>query len=414
MSRKRILVVTSIIVIVIVALVAYYSFFIRPGPASPIVIGVALPFSPPGDYKAGSLMLEAIKMAVEEINQAGGVLGRNLTVKWEDTKGLPEEGVAAVERLITLDGANVVIGAWHSSVSNAINDICEKYNIINIQAASWANEITAEHFKTTFRIAQYNDEIAQRIIVPFLRDYGFKNVAILAESTDFGMGVADAVKKEIERLGLNITVHVITYETGSSDLSPWLLNIKAITPPVQIVINSASGYPNTYLVHKQAWETGLCPSAMILGSWDYPALPDFWEINKQYGVGALYAAFEHPAFPLPPRAQEFARRFKERTGVEVPYYAYLHYDAVYLYAEAVKKAGTTNTDEVIKILENIKFEGTLGTISFETSPEPGPVWHQWTGHPAFVCQLTAVNQPASNSTIVWPKEYATGELKWPP
>ena len=93
------------------------------------------------------------------------------------------------------------------------------------------------------------------------------------------------------------------------------------------------------------------------------------------------------------------------------------YDAVYLLADAITKAGSTDPKAIIAALEDIKYTGTLGDYWFEyTSKNPVPagvpawMWHQWPTPNVFMIQYTEANQPASQANIVWPRERATGPL----
>src|SRR5262252_5458549 len=84
--------------------------------ADPIKVGWVGPLSPPGGYAEGALMKQAAEIAAEEINAKGGVLGRPIQLIAQDTRGKPEEGTAAAERLISQDKVVAITGEFHSSV----------------------------------------------------------------------------------------------------------------------------------------------------------------------------------------------------------------------------------------------------------------------------------------------------------
>src|SRR5215469_12323731 len=97
--------------------------------AQPIVIGEVGPLSPPGGYEDGKLMLDAAQMAIDEINKAGGVLGRQIKLVEADTRGKPEEGTAAAERLITQEKVSAIFGEFHSGVFLAEMEVAHKNGI---------------------------------------------------------------------------------------------------------------------------------------------------------------------------------------------------------------------------------------------------------------------------------------------
>src|SRR5215831_11382154 len=121
--------------------------------AEPIKIGEVGPLSPPGGYEDGKLMLDAAKLAEEEINAAGGVLGRPIKVIEADTRGKPEEGTAAAERLITQEKVVAIFGEFHSGVFLAEMEVAHKNGIPILAVDVWANKITAKGYSEVFRVA---------------------------------------------------------------------------------------------------------------------------------------------------------------------------------------------------------------------------------------------------------------------
>ena len=122
----------------------------------PINIGVVLPMSPPGAYASGNPMWWAALQAVEEVNEAGGILGREVVAILGDTRGVPEEARAATERLITKDKVVGVIGNYHSSCALAQIDLFRDHNVPYIGAEPWADDVTAKGYKQVFRISITN------------------------------------------------------------------------------------------------------------------------------------------------------------------------------------------------------------------------------------------------------------------
>ncbi|TMJ06714.1 MAG: ABC transporter substrate-binding protein, partial [Bacillati bacterium ANGP1] len=112
------------------------------GAAVPIKLGWVGPLSPPGDYAQGEILKNAGIMATEEINARGGVLGRPIEVVYEDTSGRPEQGTAAMERLLTQQRVAAVFGEYHSSVALAEIELAHIAGIPWVGVDVWANKIT--------------------------------------------------------------------------------------------------------------------------------------------------------------------------------------------------------------------------------------------------------------------------------
>ncbi|MBV8602796.1 MAG: ABC transporter substrate-binding protein, partial [Candidatus Eremiobacteraeota bacterium] len=110
----------------------------------PVVIGLAVPLSPPGDVTAGQLIRRGAELGVEYVNtQMKGVLGRDVTLAVEDDMGQPEAGVAAYRRLVNDKHAVAVTGSFHSSVQLAINEVAKDVGVPTIATQASAADITA-------------------------------------------------------------------------------------------------------------------------------------------------------------------------------------------------------------------------------------------------------------------------------
>ena len=118
--------VTAKLAVLIGGIVIASSQFIgAPRAADPIKVGWVGPLSPPGGYAEGALMKQAAQLAADEINAQGGVLGRQIQVIFADTRGKPEEGTAAAERLISQEKVVAITGQFHSSVFAAVVEVAQ-------------------------------------------------------------------------------------------------------------------------------------------------------------------------------------------------------------------------------------------------------------------------------------------------
>ncbi|WP_019121170.1 ABC transporter substrate-binding protein [Brevibacillus massiliensis] len=372
-----------------------------------IKIGGIGPLTPPGSPVLGQEMQQAMELAVDEINQKGGVLGKKLQLFYEDSAGSPEKGQSAMEKLTKKEQVVAVAGEGHSSAALAEMEVAKRENIPFIVAEAWSDTITEKGYKQVFRIAPNNSMFSKRI-VEFVEFAGFRQVAILAEDSDWGIGNVDLLKKQLTEKG--ITFKSVIVDRNTKDFVPQLLELKKGFEP-DIILNIMTGV-GSYLVVKQAHELGISPSAktaMLMGGAD-AAYPEIWENTGEAAKYVIWQAPYHPKAKFTDLTQPMVKAFEEKFGRK-PTYAALHaYDCILLLADAITRAGSIESDKIIQALEETSLTGTRGTISFPL--ESGVDYHNWLPALLFV-QYTQENQDPDDAEILFPKDVATAEYLKP-
>jgi len=365
--------------------------------AAEIKIGLVTPLSAPGDYEAGKINVQTVELAVDELNRKGGILGSKVVLVKADDEGKPAVGVTAVQRVIGNDKVSAIVGAWHGSVALAQAKIADKMAVPMFFHYSWPDDLTTMHSNYVFRVSPYNSQIAN-LLIPFVIQKGFKNIAVLHETTAYGTGFADAFVKAAKEKGINMVQKGFPAE--SQDLKPQLLELKAMkTKPDLLVVSSV--YQAMYLIPKQAYEVGLAPDTKILAGWDYPGWsPEWWEVMGEKGVGVMYPTFYSSKLKLMSLGEQFKKAFTEKYKFEPPIYAYFLYDEVMIIADGMTRAKSSDPKKLAEALKSTRFNGTTGAITFER--KDGPVWNQWTGHQLFVLQLNAFKQAGKDAAIIYP------------
>ena len=370
----------------------------------PVKIGVLTPLSPPGDAAAGQFIVRGAKMAAEEINGPGGVLGgRKIELVIEDDSGTPEKGVAGLRKLASQDKVSAVIGQFHSSVMEAVQDLAEQLKIPVFSTQASAKGITEKHLTYTFR-THVIDPVRVQAWNRFIQQQGFKRVAIIAENTDYGIGLSDETKKQFAASGIKAELKSIIFDRAVVDLTPQLLEIKSWKP--DLVINVGVGTP-AYLILKQASDVGLFPATPMLVSYDMPARPEFWKNLGDKGTFTTFIAYYHPTMKLTPRGEAFRTRYRAEFKEEPVYGALNAYAQIMLIADAINLAKSDKPDDIVKALLANKFTGWNGTITFPRGD--GPYWQQWTP-PMLFMQYTKADMPFAEARIVFPPDLKTGDL----
>ena len=379
---------------------------------APITLGVLTPLSPPGDASAGQLISRGAELGAAYINGVmGGVFGPKTSCSLpatpvrlavEDDAGTPEKAVAGFRRLAAEDHAVGVWGQFHSSAMLAAAPLADELGVPFISTQASAGDITGKHFAAVFRTHAIDPDRA-RAWVSFIQAQGWHKVAMLAENTDYGIGLIEATKAEIAARKAPITLDAVLFDRTSADLTPQLLKFKAARP--DLLLNVGVGTP-AYLIAKQAHDVGLFPQAAMLGSYDFPVRPEFWKNLGPSGNYMMFISYYHPKMALSAlgkwAAVEYAKRYHD-TAI----YANLNSfgDAIIL-AEAMNQACSADPKRIIAQLERGRFDTWIGSgVTFPRAA--GLAWHQWSP-PLLILQYTTVGETYDQAPILFPPALKTG------
>ena len=379
----------------------------------PIKLGGIAPLSAPGTVVGGEAMRDAMLIAEEDINAAGGILGCDLDVVIADSEGLPEKAAAIMEKLITQDGVVGVGGGYHSSVGVASKDIADARGIPVVFAETWNDTITGDKQKYIFRIAPLSSWASSTIWKHSLLVPGIKKAAILTENTDYGIPAAQETKDGLATGGVETVVFSV--DIGTQDYAGIVERIKAEDPDTIIVLATGeAGYNFT----QQAADAGIGPQDVPFHAGQVSLESKaYWE-NVPDGNYAFVQRIGVPENLFNDTARKFSATYKERTGkAAVESYAMEAYDSIAILAQAINEAGSTDGDAIVAALESIDHDGTLGRIYFPygTGKDPSEDgkgdewWHQWPDPALTVIQYQEEGQNSGDSPIVWPDAYKTGE-----
>ena len=379
----------------------------------PIKLGGMAPLSAPGTVVGGEAMRDAMLIAEEDINAAGGVLGCDVEVVIVDTEGLPEKATAVMEKLITQDGVAAVGGGYHSSVGVASKDVADARGIPVVFAETWNDTITGDKQKYIFRIAPLSSWASATIWKHSLLTPGIEKVAILTENTDYGIPAAEETTVGLKSGGVEAVTFSV--DIGTQDYAGIVERMKAEDPDMIIVLATGeAGYNFT----QQAADAGIGPMDIPFHAGQVSLESKaYWE-NVPDGNFAFVQRIGVPENLFNEKAQNFARVYKERTGkAAVESYAMEAYDSIAILAQAINEAGSTDGDAIVAALENISHDGTLGRIYFPygTQKDPGDDgkgdewWHQWPDPALTVIQYQKEGQNSVDSPIVYPDAYKTGD-----
>lgn len=381
--------------------------------ATTVQIGVLTPLSPPGDFGAGQLMSNGAALGAAYVNTTmGGVLGecgqpaRRVQLVIEDDAGTPEKGLSGFRKLATRDRVVAVIGQFHSSVTLAVEPLADELRVPFFATQASNADITARHPIYTFRTHSIDPDRAATWLA-FFGHYGFKKVSMLAENTDYGIGLVEETKRLIAAQKSPVQLDAVVFDRATTDFTPLLLKIKASQP--DLVVNVGVGTP-AFLITKQAHDVGLFPAVPMLGSYDFPVRPEFWQNVGPGGNFFTYISYYHPAMPLTDLGKWFKEHYEARFKEPPVYTAFNSFGQVAILAQAINRACSTDGPALARALENGRFNSWNGAVTFPRGE--GPYWHQ-ASPPLVILQYTSVNQTYDKALIVWPPQMQTGTLRKP-
>ncbi len=300
-----------------------------------------------------------IRLAIGEINAAGGINGKQIEIITYDTKGESKEAGNAVTRLVTSDRVTAVLGEVASSLSLAGGAVCQQYGVPMVTPSSTNPGVTAGR-NMVFRVC-FIDPFQGFAVAKFTReDLQLDKAAILYDQAQaYSKGLRDEYKKHFEAMGGTIVADQ-AYSSGDQDFSAQLATIKASGAQAIFVPGYYTEAGNIAL---QARKLGI--TAPLLGGdgWDSEQLA---AIGKEAVEGCYYSNHYAPDQPSE-EVQAFVSKYREAYNGQTPDgLAALGYDAAKVLAEAMKRAPSLDGKDLQAALAATKdFRGVTGVISMD-------------------------------------------------
>ncbi len=332
--------------------------------ADPIKIGLSGPFTG-GSSPMGVSMRDGVKLAAEEINAKGGVLGRQIQLIERDDQADNTRGIQVTQELINKEKVVAGIGFINSGVSLAAQRFYQEAKIPVMNNVATATIIT-QQFKApefpdsyVFRTSA-NDTLQTTMMVDVaVTQRKFTKVAILADSTNYGQLGREDLEKALAKKGLK-AVAVEKYNIKDVDMTAQLL--KAKQAGAQVVMTYGIGPELAQIANgmeKLGWKVPL------VGSWTL-SMANFIDNAGKNGDGAVMPQTFIQDGNTPKR-KAFIAAYQKAYKVDriaSPVSAAQGYDSMYILAAAIKQAGTTDGPKVREALENLKdkYEGVVKTF----------------------------------------------------
>lgn len=324
--------------------------------ADPIIIGMVTESTGP-NAEAGLYQNNGAKLAVDEINQAGGVLGRPIKLVTEDNQSSNPGSVLAISKLTSAGNLTALIGTVRSTQIQAISPTVLRARLPMMMGGT-DTSLTHVNNPWIFR-ARPNDSYSAKVIA----DYGantlkLKKWAIVYSNDAFGNGGQKALTEALKAYGATPVV-VQGFQSNSQDFTPIVLAVK--NSGADIVSTYVANSPDVAIFGKQLRQLGV--KAQWVGS---PSMST--ETALKLAGDALYGSYSIADFTADssPEAKAYAQKYRATYKLDPDLYSAWPYDSVKLLALAIKNANSTKPDDIAKALRAIKgYRGVEGTYTFD-------------------------------------------------
>jgi branched-chain amino acid transport system substrate-binding protein len=316
-----------------------------------------------GEAAFGQATLAGVRLAADEINASGGVLGRKIRLVVEDDQGKAEEAASVVTKMTTRDNVIAVIGENSSNQSLAAAPICQAAKVPMISPSSTNPNVTKKG-DYIFRVC-FTDPYQGKALATFVRnDLKAKTAAVLKDNkNDYSVGLAQFFEETFTSLGGKIVVEQ-SYSGGDNDFRPQLTSIKQTKPDVLFI---PGFYTDVGQIAIQARDLGITVPMVGGDGWDSPTVIQIGgkAVDNSYFSDHYFMGEPRPA------VQKFVADIRKRTGHDPEANAALGYDALHILADAIKRAGSVDRAKIrdqIAVTKN--YGGVSGTITMGPDRDP--------------------------------------------
>jgi branched-chain amino acid transport system substrate-binding protein len=319
-----------------------------------VKIGMGGPITGPS-AATGAQMKNGVDQAVEDINKAGGILGQKLAATYGDDASDPKQGVSVANNF-SGEGVKFVIGHYNSGVTIPASEVYRENGILEITPASTNPTVTERNMWNIFRVCGRDDQQGQVAAEYILKHFKGKKIAIVHDKTTYGKGLADEMKKTINKGGMK----EVLYEgvnTGEKDYSALVSKIKQGNPDL---IYWGGLYTEGGLIVRQLRDQGV--KAPLMGG-DGITSDEFASVGGPGVEGTLMTYGPDPRNNS--QAKEVVAEFRAKK-FEPEAYTLYSYAGVQIVKQAAEQAKSLDPKKVADAMHSgMTFHTVLGDISYD-------------------------------------------------
>lgn len=299
---------------------------------------------------------DATALAIEEINNNGGIDGIEILAFHEDDQTDPSKGVTVAKKLIEQDKVDVIVGSSASLVTLAFTQVNQQAKVPLVNAMAGSPKITDEGYEYVWRVGYTDLYLDEKAVEHLIENDGHKSFAFLVENSDYGVPPTEAASKKVEELGGTVLAYE-TYNPGETDFKAQLSKIKDLSPDV---IFTHGYYTEGSIIARQIRELGIQAQLVVNQG---QGVETFAELAREAAEGVIF-----PTSWLPnedERSKAFEEAFRAKYNREPGGFEVSSYETIYVVAEAVRKGGGTSSEQIQEGLKQINgLETLMGPLNF--------------------------------------------------
>ena len=333
-----------------------------------ITIGVIQSLTGPGETY-GNAALNGIQLAVDEVNEDGGVLGRQIEIIAEDGKCNGTDALTAYTKLVDVDEVSIILGPSCSGELLGFASRVDKDEVVVLSGLTSNPAITTAGdyiFRNVFSDADVGKRLAEVII-----NEGFNEVGVMGEATDYIEGVRTEFANNYEPLGGTILA-AERYTSEETDFSAGLTRVLADDPPAIVLLAQSEFAQGT--LYKQAREQGYEGQMFAVEPGQAKTVLEIAGDAAEGAIGVLVPQ----DLEYNPAGVELTEKYIEKHGsISLHYYIGSSYDTVHIIAGCIEEAGSeTDTAAIRDCLYAIdgdnQYSGAIGTYGFDSNGDMSP------------------------------------------
>jgi branched-chain amino acid transport system substrate-binding protein len=352
--------------------------------ADTIKIGVHGPMTGPA-AEVGRYIKNGALIAADEINEKGGVLGKKIELIFGDTESKPEVGVSVLERFMTKDKVDLIVGGLHSSVNIAMEEAAAKYGKIFVTGGP-VSEILSDRVKNEpdkywffFKTAPAYSEMksSYRTFFKYLKENNLftpksKKIVAIVEDTDYGRGLAASFEEAMNEDGWKLAATEVV-KIDQADFSAQMSKLRVYNPDVLYTVQTSPAAAASLC--KSFYQSGI--QAFFLAIYT-PSNPEYINLTGKASDTLVWAS---SIDWVPAYAKNFLGKYRARFNEDPGQNAGIQYDAIMNVAAAIDLAKSTEPKKIAEAMVKIKNKGTMGIYQYDPTSHVAvsgeefiPVW----------------------------------------
>jgi branched-chain amino acid transport system substrate-binding protein len=330
----------------------------KPAEVMTVKIGAASPLTGPQAH-IGIDIRNGVQLAIEDLNAAGVEIGGK-KVKFEmvaeDDEANPTKATTVAQKLVDAKVA-AVVGHFNSGASIPASKVYADGGVPQISPSSTNPDYTLKGFKTTFRVVAHDGQQGPTLGRFAVEKLKAKNIAVIDDSTAYGQGLADNFEATVKALGAKVIAREHTTDKDT-DFKAILTKIKGRKPDL-VMFGGID--PQAGPMVKQMSELGI--KAKFIGG-DGMQTPNFIKLAGDAAEGVMASIPGLPKDQMP-GGKAFLEKYKAKFNAEVELFAPMGYDAVFVFVEAMKRAGSSDPAKFLPEVGKTDYKGVIGPIAFD-------------------------------------------------